>query len=167
MGTKEEFIAEAADGALNFAILCSVRSLVKTKSQGQSEETISAVIVEAQPQQWEASYAPNASIQELKNLFHSLPKNVERMMVAPLAAVMHSPHGGMVVNVAGKQQQCSCVFILLVNTGKSHVIQLRHGHKLVSKNIWNIPYELLLERDAQAPEYADKRVVGENVSYAQ
>ena len=121
--------------------------------------------MEAQPQQWGANYAPNASMQELKNLFHSLPKNVERMMVAPLAAVMHSPHGGMVVNVAGKQQQCSCVLTLLVNTGKSHVIQLRHGHKIVSKNIWNIPFELLLERDAQAPEYADKRVVGEIASF--
>ena len=86
-------------------------------------------------------------------------------MVAPLAAVMHSPHFGMVVNVAGKQQQCSCVLTLLVNTGKSHVIQLRHGHKIVSKNIWKVPYELLLERDAQAPECADKRVVGEIASF--
>ena len=32
LGTKEEFIAEAADGVLNFAILCSVRILVKKKA---------------------------------------------------------------------------------------------------------------------------------------
>ena len=57
LGTKEEFIAEAADGGLNFAILCSVRILVEKKAQDQSEETISAVIVEAQPQQWGTNYA--------------------------------------------------------------------------------------------------------------
>ena len=49
LGTKEEFIAEAADGGLNFAILCNVRILVEKKTRDQSEETISAVIVEAQP----------------------------------------------------------------------------------------------------------------------
>ena len=166
LNAKEDFMAEAADGALNFAVLCSVRILVKqNKVQDQSEETVSAVIVEAHSQQWDPKYAPNASMQELKNLFHTLPRNVERMMVAPLAAVMHSPHGGMVVNVAGKQQQCSCVLTLLVHTGKSHVAKLPHGHKIVSKNIWNIPYELLLERDDQAPEYADKKIVGEIASF--
>ena len=136
LNTKEDFMTEAADGALNFAVLCSVRILVKkNKVQDQSEETVSAVIVEAHSQQWDSKYAPNASMQELMNLFHTLPRNVERMMVAPLAAVMHSPHGGMVVNVAGKQQQCSCVLTLLVHTCKSHVAKLPHGHKIVSNNI--------------------------------
>ena len=139
----------------------------KNKVQDQSEETVSAVIVEAHSQQWDSKYAPNASMQELKNLFHTLPRNVERMMVAPLAAVMHSPHGGMVVNVAGKQQQCSCVLTLLVHTGKSHVAKLAHGHKIVSKNIWNIPYELLLERDPKLQNTLTRRLWENSPPFAQ
>ena len=54
---------------------------------------------------------------------------------------------------------------LLVHTGKSHVIQLRNGHKIMSKNIWNIPFDLLLEREPLAPEYADRKVVGEIASF--
>ena len=121
--------------------------------------------MEAQPQQWEPIYAANASMQELKSIFHSLPKYAERMMVAPWAAGMHSPHGGLVVNVTGKQQQCSCVLTLLVHTGKPHVIQLRNGHTIMSKIFWNIPYDLLLEREPLAPEYADRKVVGEIASF--
>ena len=165
--SKEGFISEAESGALNFAILCSVRVIVK-KSAGAAEhaEDLSAHIVAAETQSWEAEAAPNKSLKELDNLLKLLPASTERMIVAPVGAIKYSPHGGMVVELDGKIQQCSCVLTFIAHTGKSQVGVLANGHRIVSKDIWNIPFRGAAEEpDSSAPEHADKKAAGEFASF--
>ena len=113
----------------------------------------------------EEEFLPNASMIELQNLVNVLPQNVERMIVAPIAAIMHSPHGGMVVSMDGKQHQCSCVLTLIASTGKSHVEQLARGHRIVTKDVWNIPFNDFSDADAVAPEHANEKIDGEVASF--
>ena len=108
---------------------------------------------------------PNASVLELQDLLNVLPDNVDRMIVAPIATIAHSPYGGMVVTADGKMHQCSCVLSLLAHTGKSRVDQLARGHRIVSNKVWNIPFDLVLDRDAGAPDHADRMAVGEFASF--
>ena len=167
LADKDEFIAETKTGALNFCILHSARILVKKKptSEDDPDEVLSAIIVEAAQQKLEEEFEPNASMIELQNLVNLLLGNVERMIVAPIAAIMHSPHGGMVVSTNGKQHQFSCVLTLIASTGKSHVEQLARGHRIVTKDVWNIPFIDFSDADAVAPEHANERIDGEVASF--
>jgi len=166
LADKDEFIAETTAGALNFCMLHSARILVKKKLSNEDypDEVLSAIIVEAAQQKLEEEFEPNASMIELQNLVNLLPKNVERMIVAPIAAIMHSPHGGMVVSTNGKQHQCSSVLTLIANTGKSHVEPLARGHRIVTKDVWNIPFNDSSDADAGAPEHANENIDGEVAS---
>ena len=170
--SKEGFIMEAESAGLNFPILCSVRVLVKktarsgTAGAAEHSEDLSAVIVEAETQRLDAETVPNKSLKELHNLLKVLPASTERMIVAPVAAIKHSPLGGMVVEVDGNVQQCSCVLTFIAHTGKSQVGVLANGHRIVSKDIWNIPFRGAAEEpDSSAPEHADKKAAGEFASF--
>ena len=167
LADKDEFIAETKEGALNFCMLHSARILVKKKptSEDEPDEVLSAIIVEAAQQKLEEEFVPNASMIELQNRANLLPEDVERMIVAPIAAIMHSPHGGMVVSTNGKQHQCSCVLTLIANTGKSHVEQLARGHRIVTKGAWKVPFNHLSGAHAGAPEHADEKVDGAVASF--
>ena len=148
--SKEDFIHEAESGGLNYPILCSVRVLVKkTTASGNAgaaehNEELSASIVATEPQSLEAEAAPNKSWMELQAFLNVLPLSTERMIVAPVAAIRCSPHGGMVVSLGGKVRHCSCVLTFIAHTGKSHVDTLPSGHRIVSNDIWNTPSAVLL-----------------------
>ena len=76
--TKEDFVHAAASGGLHYAILCSVRVLVKkTAASGDTGaaehgEELSAFIVATEPQSLEAEAAPNKSWMELQTCFESV-----------------------------------------------------------------------------------------------
>jgi len=163
--TKEEFIQEAQKGGLNFPILCSVRVHMRKVSGVTKKDSISAIVVEAEQQKLSITNMPNTSMFELRNLLKVIEVNVERLVVAPLESVAHSPHGGMVVNAYGKQHQCACVLTLIAHTGKSIVHEIGQGHRMMSKEVWNIPFELLLQRQEGAPEHASKMIDGQIASF--
>ena len=165
LSSKEEFMEESAQGGLNFPILCSVRVHLKKKTGATEHESISAIVVEAAAQDFSIRNMPNTSVLELHSLLKELHVNVERLIVAPIGCVAHSPHGGMVVNAYGKQHQCSCVLTLIAHTGKSIVQTTGTGHRIVSKEVWNIPFELLLQRQEGAPEHASNRIDGQVASF--
>ena len=164
--SKDEFLNDFSSGELNYPILCSVRVLVKQNSAEDHSEDLSAIIMEAEPQKLDPEAAPNKSSLELDKLMSLLPPSTERMMVAPVAAISHAPHGGMVVEVNGKRHQCSCVLSFIAHTGKSHLASLENGQRLTSKEIWNIPFTGTPEdRDNSAPEHADKKIAGVFASF--
>ena len=108
---------------------------------------------------------PNTSVLELHKLLKEIHVNPDRLIVAPIECVAHSPHGGMVVNAYGKQHQCSCVLTLIAHTGKSIVQKIGTGHRIVSKEVWNIPFDLLLQRQEGAPEHASNTIDGQVASF--
>ena len=62
--------------------------------------------------------------------------------------------------------QCSCVLTFIAHTGKSQVAALANGHRIVSKEVWNIPFRGTAEQaDGSAPEHADKKAAGEFASF--
>ena len=166
LGTKDDFINEAKIGALNFPILCSLRVNVKRSTAEEHSDDLSAIIVEAEPQLLDLTAMPNKSFQELQVLLSMLPLSSNRMIVAPVKAIKHSPHGGMVAEVDGKDHQCSCVLTFIVNNGKSRVETLANGHRIISKEIWNISFNETTEsHDSSAPEHADTKMDGEFASF--
>ena len=165
LSSKHEFIEESEQGGLNFPILCSVRVHLKKQTSATEHESISAVVVEAAAQDVSIQNMPNTSSLELHSLLKELYVNVERLVVAPIGCVAHSPHGGMVVNAYGKQHQCSCVLTLIAHTGKSIVQKIGTGHRIVSKEVWNIPFDLLLQKQEGAPEHASNTIDGQVASF--
>ena len=167
--TKDEFIELASQGGLNFPILCSLRVRVgKQKQQDEHTELVlDAVIVESEPQDLFCPRAlPNASMEFLTQLLHSLSPDQSRMLVAPLSAVRCVRHAGMVVDTSGSTPlQASCVLALVAHIGRSAIHDLPGGHKLISTNCWNVPFEEMTSKEAGAPEHADKKIVGEMASY--
>ena len=139
-------------------------SFEKTESDDE-QESISAVVVEAAAQDFSKMSMPNTSVLELHKLLKEIHVNPDRLIVAPIECVAHSPHGGMVVNAYGKQYQCSCVLTLIAHTGKSNVHPIGTGHRIVSKDVWNIPFDLLLHRQDGAPEHASKKMDGQVASF--
>ena len=109
---------------------------------------------------------PNTPVLDLLGRLKELTVNVEMLVAAPFASVVHSPHGGMVVNAYGKQHQCSCVLSLIAHTGKSIAQPIGKGHRIVSKEVWNIPFDLLLQRQEGAPEHASNTIDGQVASFA-
>ena len=109
---------------------------------------------------------PNASMDFLSTLMLSLPTDPGRMAVAPVLAVRHARHAGMVVELAsGTCLQASCVLSLVAHTGRSTMKELPGGTKLISKGCWNVPFEEATTKEDGAPEHADKKIPGELASY--
>ena len=162
-------------GALNFPILSTMRIVVRKR--GASEHVASelgsldAVIVEAAAQEVDEPKAmPNASMEFLSQLMRSLPADASTMAAAPLSALRHGRHAGMVVDLGGDEpMQATSVISLVAHVGRSQVVDLPGGHKLVSKGCWNVPFENEPGwEDAPeegAPEHADHKIQGELASY--
>ena len=92
------------------------------------------------------------------------------MSVAPIANVRHVRHAGMVVETGGTTpRKASCVPTLVAHIGRSTIKELPGGTKLVSKEIWNIPFHDATEGgmtpEDGAPEHSDKKIIGELASY--
>ena len=154
----------AAKGALNFPILCSVRVSMRkaTRNQDSAGDEIDAVIVEAAEQDLFCPRAlPNASMNYLSELLHAVAPDPSRMVAAPMSAVRHVSHSGMVVDSI----KASCVLSLTAHVGRSDIVDLDGGHKVVSKGCWNVPFDEPESRDADAPEHADTKILGEVASY--
>ena len=154
----------ASKGALNFPILCSVRVTMRkaTRTEDGAGDEIDAVIVEAQEQDLFCPRAlPNSSMKYLSELLHALAADPSRMVAAPMSAVRHVSHAGMVVDSV----QASCVLSLTAHVGRSDIVDLDGGHKLISKGCWNVPFDEPQSRAEGAPEHADTKILGGVVSY--
>lgn len=126
------------------------------------------MIVEATEQDLGPQAMPNVSVDFLSEMLRALPSDEAKMLVAPIADVRHMRHVGMIVETEGSTQlKASCVLTLVANIGRSSIKELPGGHKLVSKEIWNIPFldEKEFGPECGAPEHADKRISGELASY--
>ena len=187
--TSAKIFAElASKGALNFPILCSLRVRLRRVLQSTTatsqdapgdtqstfpegtESTVQAMIVEAAEQDLSPQAMPNASMDFLSQLLRALPSDEAKMLVAPIADVRHIPHVGMIVEAGGSTQlKASCVLTLVAHIGRSTIKVLPNGNKLVSKEVWNIPFFDATEDGkvefCGAPEYADKKINGELASY--
>ena len=155
-------------GALNFPMLCSLRVAVRknSNSEGATEDRLDAVIVEATEQDLCPRAMPDASMDFLSQLMLTLPADPSRMVVAPVSAVRHVRHAGMVVEWSSDTQlQASCVLSLVAHTGRSIMKDLPGGTKLISKGGWNVPFEEVTTKEDGAPEHADKKIPGELASY--
>ena len=165
---KEEFADLVSKGALNFPILCSLRIAVRknSKSGDTTEDRLDAVIVEATQQDLWPQAMPNASMEFLSQLMLTLPADLGRMVAAPISAVRHVRHTGMVVEWSSSMRlQASCVLSLVAHTGRSTMKALPGGTKLISKGGWNVPFQEVTTQDTGAPEHADKKIPGELASY--
>ena len=135
---------------------------------GDTQGTFQAMIVEATEQDLRSQGMPNVSMDFLTELLRALPSDEAKMLVAPIADVRHMRHVGMIVETEGSTQlKASCVLTLVAHIGRSSIKELPGGHKLVSKEIWNIPFldEKEFGPECGAPEHADKRISGELASY--
>ena len=138
----------------------------KKNSEDATEDKIDAIIVEAMYQDLCPRAMPNASMDFLTQLMHTLPTDLGRMVVAPISAVRHVRHTGMVVEWSSSTHlQASCVLSLVAHTGRSTMKNLPGGTKLISKGGWNVPFEEVTTKEDGAPEHADKRIQGELASY--
>ena len=154
----------ASRGALNFPILCSIRVTMRKaiKNEEGAGDEIDAVIVEAEEQDLLCQRAlPNTSMNYLSELLHAVAPDPSRMVAAPMSAVRHLSHAGMLVDSI----QASCVLSLTVHVGRSEIKDLDGGHKLISKGCWNVPFEEPQSRADGAPEHADTKIIGEVASY--
>ena len=142
--SKEEFMDLVSKGALNFPILCSLRIAVRKNSNSEdaTEDRLDAIIVEATQQDLCARAMPNASMDFLSQLMLTLPADPSRMVAAPVSAVRHIRHTGIVVEWSSSMHvQASCVLSLVAHTGRSAMKILPGGTKLISKGGWNVPFE--------------------------
>ena len=166
--SKEEFVDLVSKGALNFPILCSLRIAVRksASSEGDAEDMVDAIIVEATEQELGPRAMPNASMDFLVTLMQKMGTDPSRMFAAPISAVHHVRHTGMVVDLPNSVQcQASCVLSLVAHNGRSIMKELPGGTKLISKGGWNVPFDEATEREENAPEHADKKIAGELASY--
>ena len=97
----------------------------------------------------------------------SLPADANTMAAAPLSALRHGGHAGMVVDLGGEPIQATCVVSLVAHVGRSSVIDLPGGHKLVSDGCGNVPFgdSIGEGKEEGAPEHADCKIKGELASY--
>ena len=186
--SAKTFAELASKGALNFPLLCSLRVRLSRKPQSTTatsqdapgdthsispegtQDTVQAMIVEAIEQDISPQAMPNASMDFLTQMLRALPSDEANMMVAPIADVRHIPHVGMIVKTEGStQRKASCVLTLVAHSGRATVDVLPNGNKLVSKEVWNIPFFDATEDGkvefCGAPEHADKKINGELASY--
>ena len=186
--SAKTFAELASKGALNFPILCSLRVRLRRVLQSTTatsedapgdtqsifpegtEDTVQAMIVEATEQDLSPQAMPNVSMDFLTQMLRALPSDEAKMLVAPIADVRHIRHVGMIVETGGSTRlKASCVLTLVAHIGRSSIKELPNGNKLVSKEIWNIPFFDATEDgrhpECGAPEHADKRIIGELASY--
>ena len=177
--TSAKIFAElASNGSLGFPILCSLRArfhrvlqsttATSQDAPGDTQSTFQAMIVEATEQDLSPQAMPNVSMDFLTEMLRALPSDEAKMLVAPIADVRHMRHVGMIVETEGSTRlKASCVLTLVAHIGRSSIKELPGGHKLVSKEIWNIPFfdEKEFGPECGAPEHADKRISGELASY--
>jgi len=186
--SKEAFAELASKGALNFPILCNLRIRLRrvlqstqpstqessgekqNNSREDTEDNVEAMIVEATEQELCPQAMPNASMDFLTQLVRALPSDEIKMLVAPIANVRHVRHAGMVVETGDTTPlKASCVLTLVAHLGRSMIKKLPGGEKLVSKEIWNIPFHDATEggmtAENGAPKHADKKIIGELASY--
>ena len=186
--SAKTFAELASKGALNFPILCSLRVRLRRVLQSTTatsqdtfgdtpnafpegtEDTVQAMIVEAAEQDLSPQAMPNVSMDFLTQMLRALPSDEAKMLVAPIADVRHIRHVGMIVETGGSTRlKASCVLTLVAHIGRSTTKELPGGNKLVSKEIWNIPFLDATEDgrppECGAPEHADKRINGELASY--
>ena len=139
---------------------------IQSTSPEGTEDTVQAMIVEATEQDLSPQAMPNASMDFLTQMLRALPSDEAKMLVAPIADVRHIRHVGMVVETGGSTRlKASCVLTLVAHIGRSSIKELPDGNKLVSKEIWNIPFFDVVLPECDAPEHADKRIIGELASY--
>ena len=176
VGDREAFVGLASTGALNFPILCSLRIAIRKQAHKPGEahstdesarEGLDAIIVEASEQDLVSTRSlPNASMSFVSQLLLSLTPDLNKMIAAPIADVGNVPHAGMVVNTGTSTQlQAACVLSLVAHIGRSSVSNLPGGHKLISKDVWNVPFEAPTTTEDGAPEHADKKIQGDLASY--
>ena len=111
---------------------------------------------------------PNASMGFLTEFLKTLHPHPDRMIVAPLDRVRRSPHAGMIVEGRdGSRHTCGCVLSLVAHIGKSKIESLPSGHRIVSRQCWNVPFEtpVLDTTDSGAPKHADTMFEGQLASY--
>ena len=165
--TKEKFATLAAEGAHNFPILCSLRIAIRKSGHTDAQYGINAIIVEAEEQDLLLPRSiPNTSMEFVGQLLQSLTPDPRRMVVAPISALRHIRHAGMVVDMPqGEPLPAGSVLAFVGHTGKSVVEDLANGHRIVSKSCWNVPLEEATAVEDGAPEHTDKKVCGEIASY--
>jgi len=153
------FAACAAQGALNFPVLCSIRVTMKSS---KDSDLMDLCIVEAVEQDLLCPRSlPNSSGNYLTELLHSAVPDPTRMIAAPMSSVLRTSHVGMMV----ESVPVSCVLSLIAHVGRSETQNLDGGYKLVSKGCWNVPFEMSPPQSDGAPEHADIKIVGEVASY--
>ena len=171
--SAKTFAELASKGSLNFPILCSLRvrlhrvlqstTATSQDAPGDTESTFQAMIVEATEQDLSPRAMPNVSMEFLTQMLRALPSDEAKMLVAPIADVRHMRHVGMIVETEGSTRlKASCVLTLVAHLGRSSIKELPGGHKLVSKEIWNIPFfdDKEFGPECGAPEHADKNISG-------
>ena len=109
---------------------------------------------------------PNASMASLVKILKTLSPGPDRMIVAPLSRVKKSPHAGLIVEGHdGARYTCKCVLSLVAHVGNSKIDSLPNGHRIASRQCWNIPFKASTNSDIGAPEHADTKLEGELASY--
>ena len=164
--TTQDFVDLANNQALNFPLLCSIR--VNLRKNSDDDHDLSAVVVEAAPQDFlEPKALPNASMNFLLALLSALPPDSDRMLVAPVSQVACKPHDGMIVATKeGGSMKATSILSLIAHTGRSKIHNLSSGHKIISKDVWSIPFNGVAQASNQgAPEHADSKLNGELASY--
>ena len=90
----------------------------------------------------------------------------DRMIVAPMSRVKKAPHAGLIVEADdGTRHACQCVLSLVAHVGNSKIDALPNGHRIASRQCWNIPFETCTKTDGDGPMHTDKQLKGEITSY--
>ena len=154
----------ASRGALGFPILCSIRVTMRPpkRTEEMHAHHMDTCIVEAVEQDLLCPRSlPNSSLNYVSELLHLVAPDPTRMIAAPMSTVQRASHVGMVIDTV----PVSCVLSLVAHVGRSETVNLQNGHKLISKNCWNVPFETPSAKVDGAPEHADTTIIGEVASY--
>lgn len=178
---RNSFCEEIRKGGLNFPILASVRVLVRNRTMrsasgatqeateaGATEHGLSAILVEAVEQTTELPKSmPNASMNFVMDLLKPFGVvSADRMCVAPVKSVRHSAHGGLLVeDNDGARHACASVLTLVAHVGRCTVQDLPEGHRIVTVQTWNVPFEEECLKDEGAPEHTDSEVQAQFIAY--
>jgi len=141
--SANDFDVACQQAQLSYPVLCSIRVLVRPRSDGAAEHMppsaeagaqhasdISAVIVEAREQVWNP---PTAAALALHPLLELLSESPERMVVARLAEIDKSPHAGLTVSQG--RVSCECVLALVAATEKSKGNAFGAGFRVLTKSV--------------------------------
>ena len=145
-----EFDTACGEACLRFPLLSSVRVLVRSKAHGASEPSmstssdapeVSAIVVEATAQLWDAECAPNLSMFNLSALLSQLPMPSNRMVVARVRDFIVAPHAGMCVKMNETLfVPVEYALVLIAATTKSSGQSFGDGYRVVTKNVMDIDF---------------------------